>query len=346
MLAWMDLPASSAGPWLVLGVVVGVLIAGLLLLAALGLRRGPRSDPDGESGPDPEPSVEGWTEDDLPWFLEHPPGTAREVAQATAGAEVRLADGVPLLDAPAPPAPAAAGRSVPPLRGHDPASGRLLLALSVAALLLVGAAAALAASTVQSRGSAAAVRAPGTHAPPWAAPDVSGVPAEPSPGDPGAGRLAVSSVPVGPDGALARASFEGLVLERRAVGVTVTYPQVSVTATDVDSGPALAHVRLPVWNCLRDVVPADPVDAGCRRLPTQYAELGTPSLGVTSDGAGLRISGRFPTYLRPAGSPPVWTGQVYPLTVAWTPGSGTVHLGTERAAALDDPRLTVLRLGR
>ena len=346
----MDLPAGSAGPWLVLGIVVGVLLAGLVVLALLGLRKqAPAPEPDHGPTPDATP-VAGWREDDLPGFLEQPPGTAApeaaaEVAAAAAGADVRLTTGPELVDTPARPARLHAGRTAAPVTSSDGTAGRVLLGLAVAAVLLVGAAAVLAALTTPPRGAAAAA-GPEPASPSWTAPDVAAVPAAPSPGDPGAGRLSASSVPVGPDGLLARATFGGLVLERRAVGVTVTYPAVSVTSSDATSGPALAHVRLPVWNCLRDDAPTDPVAAGCRRLPTQYAELGTPALAVTSDGEGLRISGDFPTYLRPAGSPPVWTGQVYPLTVTWTPEGGTVHLGTERAPAIDDPQVTGLELGR
>ena len=335
----MDLAAASAGPWLVLGTVVGLLLAGLLALAAVGLRRGPRP------GPDPAPDAasqrspdDGWELDDLPGFLDHPPGTRPETA--TADVEVRLSAGPPFLVAPEPRRRPLA----PPTAGNDRTAGRLLLVLSLAAVLLVGAAAGVAAVSGQARGTASAAPAEPVG-PSWSAPDVSAVPAQPSPGDPGAGRLASRSVPIGPDGALARAAFEGLVLERRAVGVTVTYPAISVTATEVPGGPALAHVRLPVWNCLSDAAPTDPVGAGCLRLPTRYAELGTPALTVSSDGNGLRIAGRFPTYLRPAGSPPEWTGQAYPLSATWTPEGATLHLGAERAAALEDPRLTDLRGG-
>lgn len=345
----MDLVATSAAPWLVLGTVVGLLLAGLLALAVVALRPGPRPDPEGISGPTaPESSPEdGWSVDDLPGFLDHPPGTHPESPAPASAAEVRLGSGPALLDAPDRPLRPARPAS-PSAPGDDRTANRLLGVLALGAVLLLGAAAAVAAATAGSRGAAsttAPAPSPERTAPSWTAPDVSGVPAQPLPGDPGAGRLAASSVPVGPDGAVARATFEGLVLERRAVGVTAAYPAVSVTASEVPGGPALAHVRLPVWNCLRDAAPPDPVAAGCRRLPTQHAELGTPALRVSSDGDGLRIDGRFPTYLRPAGSPPEWTGQVYPLTVTWTPGGSTIHLGAERAGAIEDPRLTELRFG-
>jgi hypothetical protein len=339
MLAPMDLAATSAGPWLVLGAVVGALLAGLVALAVLGLRQQTGTHRASEPSPQPSPA-DGWSVDDLPGFLEHPPGTPRSRPAAT-DAEVRLSGGPVLLDAPVRPARTMVARST----RDDRTATRLLITLAAAAVLLVGAAAAVAAMTGQPRGTTSAAPA-GPTAPSWKPPDVSGIPAQPSPDDPGAGRLAAASVPVGPDGALARAAFAGVVLERRAVGVTVTYPVVSVTVGEVPGGPALAHVRLPVWNCLRDAAPPDPVAAGCRRLPVLHAELGTPELSVSSDGDGLRIEGRFPTYVRPTGSAPVWTGDVYPLAVTWSSDGGTLHLGDERGEAVDDPRITELRLGR
>ena len=242
----MDLAASSAGPWLVLGVVLGVLLAGLAVLAVAGLRRPSSTAAEANDGPAPEVAGRhGWAVDDLPGFLDSPPGTEDPGGTTiAAAAHMRLTAGPLLLDPPAArPAARRAGSD-----GSDRTERRLLVALATASLLLVGTAAAVAAVTTEASSASstapvpAQVPAPG---PTWRAPDVSGVPAEPAPGDPGAGRLAARSVPVGPDGALARAAFGGLVLERRGVGVTVAYPAVSVTATEVGRGPALAHVLLP-----------------------------------------------------------------------------------------------------
>ena len=65
---------------------------------------------------------------------------------------------------------------------------------------------------------------------------------------------------------------------------------------------------------------------------------------MAGEGEGLRISGRFATYLRPSGSAPEWTGRVYPLAVHVQPdgeaATGSLHLGTERADSVDDPRLS------
>ena len=75
MLTAMDLAAASAGPWLVLGVVVGLVLAGVLalavgLLVGRGGRR--RSHGAGSAGA----AGRAWVEDDLPGFLEQPPGVA------------------------------------------------------------------------------------------------------------------------------------------------------------------------------------------------------------------------------------------------------------------------------
>jgi hypothetical protein len=224
----------------------------------------------------------------------------------------------------------------------------VLLVLATVALLLVGAAAGL--SVVGSPESSTATAARTTAPPTWDLPDLTAFPERPEPGDPGAGRLAAASVPLGDGGAFTRLTFEGLVLERRAVGVTAAYPSLSLTAAQVPGGPALAHVVLPVWNCLTDIAPDDPDAAGCRRLPTEYAELATPALTVTDDGDGLRIDGRFPTYVRPSGTAPEWTGRVYRLAAHVAPdgdgATGTLHLGTERAAAVGNPLLSDFRRGR
>jgi hypothetical protein len=116
---------------------------------------------------------------------------------------------------------------------------------------------------------------------------------------------------------------------------------------------ALAHLRLPTWNCLGDVPPRDPADAGCVRSTTEYADLPSPALTVSRDGAELRLSGRFPTYTRPVGTAPVYTGRVYDLAVTVSPAGAvrngqapaeaTLFLGTDRVGTLDEPGLNVVR---
>ena len=342
MLASMDSAAATAGPWLALGVVLGVLLAGVLALGVASVRRTERSSDTAAAPlltePEPDPPI-GWVEDDLPGFLDRPPGVAPE---ATRSGRSSTED---------PPLARPHGQAVPATaRAATPDAGRVLLVLATVAVLLVGIAAGLAAVTTPGAATGAEPTEAADPRPTWDVPDLAAVPDRPEPGDPGAGRLAAASVPIGDDGALVRLTFQGLVLERRAVGVTVAYPSVSVSAVEVPGGPALAHVRLPLWNCLSDTAPDDPVAAGCRRLPPEYAELPTPALTIGEHGDGLRISGRFATYVRPAGSPPEWTGRVYPLTVHVQPdgdeATGTLHLGTERAAAVDDPRLNDFRRGR
>lgn len=105
-------------PWLVLGVVLGVglvLLAGLV--AALVLHGRPRSEPD--------PAPGDFRDDDLPGFLESPPGAAATPSRP----------GWAVLAAAAAPAP-------PPRRRRDTLV--VLAAMAATALLLVGAAAAAA----------------------------------------------------------------------------------------------------------------------------------------------------------------------------------------------------------
>ncbi len=292
----MDGSAVSAGPWLVLGAVAGVLLALVVALATRPSRRRPAAPPP------PEPAPGGWLVDDLPGWLDDP-GGAPDGASATPA---------PLL-APSSGTERTAATTSTGTAPDD--TRRTLLALSLAALLLVAAAAAIAAF-------GAGDRAP-------AARDTTG-----PVGTDGA---------VGTDGVTLDLAFEGVVLERRAVGVTATYPVLTLTAAAVPGGPAIAHLELPTFNCLTDTAPADPVAAGCLRTPVEFADLPTPALTVDRDGEGVRISGRFATYLRPAGSAPEWTGRVYPLTVTASTGGaegtvdGVLRIGNERAEVRSGP---------
>jgi hypothetical protein len=333
MLGAMD-GATATGP------LIGLAVAVLLLLgvgiAAVVLRpsRGParRADAPPEAPP---------RRDDLPTFHACPPGSPGALPPPPPGAPVSLAA------PPAPPAVPAPSRGLPSRRSGSPAWA--ILGLSAAVLLVIAAAAGVALGT---RGAARGDARPAPAGRP-PVPALSSVPASPSAGQGGAGRLAFVSVPLAPGDVAARMTFGGVVLERQAVGVTVTYPSLSLTAS---GSVGLAHVRLPTFNCLAADVPADPAAAGCVPSVTQYADLPTPALRMTHDGTRVELAGEFPTYVRPNGSAPVYTGRVYHLTVTATAGSrvgegrfvaeGALSLGTQTARTDGDPTIDVLRRGR
>jgi hypothetical protein len=165
-----------------------------------------------------------------------------------------------------------------------------------------------------------------------------------------AAALAFTSVPLGSDGAAASITFGGVVLEQRAVGLTVTYPSLSLSG---DGAQALAHVRLPTFNCLTAEPPADPVAAGCSRSLTEYADLASPALRVSRDGDRLDVVGLFPTYTRSNGSPPAYTGRAYQLTATVSPdgavrggaaaATGVVRIGLGSAVSTPVPGVNVLQ---
>jgi hypothetical protein len=303
MLGAMDIQGAAATgtaavSWLALGVVLGV---GLVVLVGsvttLLLRR--RPDRSAPADPGVQPPAGG---DDLPGFLESPPGSAAPDPPA----------GWSLLAAPAAsPVPVSAPR---PRRDSLVAA----VAMAVTAVLLLGAAAAVA---VISRSDGR--------------PAHSGSPASPTRGS----------------GAEARLTFGGLVLEPRAVGVTATYPVVQISA---DGNRTRARVEFPTFNCLTADAPADPAAAGCTRSVTEYAELSGPDLVVDGGGDGLAVTGRFATEVHPNGGAPVATGRVYALRLTVTPAAGAAHdgwrpahgvleLGPGRATTVGEPGLNVLR---
>ncbi len=327
---------ESAAPLAAVAVLVAALPALAAAVVLLARTRPPDGAPTAPPRPPPaaEPGARRWAQDDLPGFLEAPPGTPRPPAPATPE-----------------PTDGEAGADEAPVV-------RTVAGLATAALALVAVLASLALLTGRGEPPASAPRPtvappPAPAAPPTTRPpDLVPVPSDPLPGEPGAGVLAHRSVPLGDGGTAARLALGGLVLERRAVGVTVTYPAVSVTVGQ--AGAALAHVRLPTWNCLGTTAPRDPEAAGCTPAGTEFADLPTPALSVTRDGDALRVAGRFPTYTRPAGTPPVYTGRVYDLSVTVAPAGplhdgegraeGTLFLGTERAESLRDPLLSRVRV--
>jgi hypothetical protein len=332
----MDIPAAAAAPWLVLGLVLGITLVvsvGLAVVLARH-RRGRRPGSTGPPGfpPDAAPlPVGAFAEDDLPGFLESPPGSGFDTAAPR--------EGWPALSAaPPPPSGATPAGAASSAAGADRSTAGVLVAMALATLLLVAAAAAVAASRVPTTAPAAA--GDGTPAvSPGSGPSAG--PAVPLAGSTGAGDLADASVPPGNDGAEAELAFGGVILERHAVGVTATYPVLAVTW---DGDRALAHLELPTFNCLRDQAPDDPVAAGCRRSVTEYADLAAGDLAVHREGDRLLVTGTFPTYLRPNGTPPVWTGRRYALLMTveperqgsgWRPARGVLELGADRAATVD-----------
>jgi hypothetical protein len=215
--------------------------------------------------------------------------------------------------------------------------------MATAAVLLTGVAAAVAATGGDRRPDHDPSRS--------ASPAPSEAPATASPG--AAGGLAEESVPLGPDGVAARLTFGGVVLERHAVGVTATYPSLRLTS---DGERSLAHLELPTFHCLADHAPTDPVGAGCSRSVPEYADLDSPGLRLTRSGDGLRLSGDFPTYARPNGGAPEWTGRVYRIDVTveagtgtapdgWRPAAGLLELGGEETPTAGDAGVNVLRRG-
>lgn len=305
-----------------LGVVLGLLGVVLAGLAAfVAARRGGRRPPVGAPPPTPASGP-----DDLPGFLEFPPG---------AGSPDAAPSGWASLTAPVPVAPA-------PTPPRSPASRAAAGAIVAVAVLLLALGIAVATSGGGSR--------PHTDRP-------HGSPAgdsqAPAPGT--AGALASESVPVGDDGIAARLAFEGAVLERHAVGVTATYPGLRVSS---DGRRAVAHLELPTFHCLAADAPADPVAAGCSRSVTEYADLGSPGLHATGSGDRLRVTGDFATYVRPNGGPPEWTGRTYRIEVTvravadggtphddWQPAEGVLVLGDDRAGSTGDAEVNAVRLG-
>ncbi|MGY1807326.1 hypothetical protein ACI8AF_08140 [Blastococcus sp. SYSU D00669] len=315
----MDVSAAAAGPSLALGIAVAVGVLALAVAVALVVtwRR-----PGGSAGRGDRPPPPGvFPDDDLPAFREHPPG----------------------FPGPRPPGATDQRRTAvgPATPGTNPV--RALAVLALVALLLIAAAAAVAAATGDgppdpepgSAGTSGAAASPTTSA--------QATPSEP-------GELAALSVPLGADGTAARLVFGTVVLARHEVGITVSRPALSVTVAG--DGTALAHVLLPTWNCMTDRPPADPAAAGCRASVVEEADLPTPALVVVRSGDELQLSGRFPTYTRPSGGPPVFTARVYALDVVvrpddadaegWTAASGELSTGGSRVPAVDDATLSTV----
>ncbi|MGY1690035.1 hypothetical protein [Geodermatophilus sp. SYSU D01105] len=336
----MDSSAPAAVPWFVLGAAL-LALAGLVAVELRGRRgRAPAPSTPVAEPPPPGRPQSRYPHDDLPGFLDAPPGT-------------------PAAPGPAPPPSPVA----PPPTRDATGAGRAVSGMAAGALVLVATLALLAGVVRGDPDRPDPVPSPAPVPSPTAAPttaeplpELPGVPSDPLPGESGAGALASRSIPLGDDGVTATLAFGGIVVEEHAVGVTVAHPSVSVTAAGAGGeAVALAHVRLPTWNCMTDEAPADPQAAGCVRSRTEYADLPSPALTVTRDGDDVRLTGRFPTYTRPIGTAPTYTGRVYELTVTVSPAEpvrdgraaaeGTLFLGTDRAATVDEPGLNVVGYG-
>jgi hypothetical protein len=159
--------------------------------------------------------------------------------------------------------------------------------------------------------------------------------------DDGAGRPADRAA--APQSTEVRMRFAGLVLQQRAVGVQVTYPEVELAA---DGDGPVARVTLPTWNCMGAEAPDDPEAAGCMPSLTEHAELRPPALEVSDDGDGLRLSGDFPASTRRTGATPEPTGRVYPIEITvtaddeprsgeWSPASGVFSLDGREAESIE-----------
>jgi hypothetical protein len=357
-------PDSHPGTWLAAGVLLGLALALLLGVLAVGVARarrnrrplrqagsGHRQQAPAAAGPE-MPSGQAGTSfavDDLPGFGEQPPGSTGEPG-TLASAPPADRTSAPASDPGATPdaddEAVAASRSAHDATVGRPAHGTPDLgragttAIAVAVLLLVAAiGVAYAGGPVASARSRDAATTPTPTASPH--PSVSSPAAQPTPATAtatAAAALAFESVPLGEDGVAAGVTVQGVVLEQRAVGLTVTYPSVSVST---DGRRSLAHVRLPTFNCLTADPPPDPVAAGCVRSLTEYADQADPQLQLSWDGDRIELAGRFQTYVRPTGSAPEYTGRAYELSATISragprqdgsaPAAGVVRIGLDSA---------------
>jgi hypothetical protein len=87
---------------------------------------------------------------------------------------------------------------------------------------------------------------------------------------------------------------------------------------------------------------------------TEYADLAGPQLQVGRDGDRIDLVGLFPTYTRPNGSAPAFTGRAYQLTAAIAasgpaangsaPAAGVVRIGPDSAPTTTDPGVNLVQL--
>ncbi|MCO7219980.1 hypothetical protein [Klenkia sp. PcliD-1-E] len=282
--------------------------------------------------------------DDLPGFFTAPPGSPRALpagpaADDRADASTTEASAGTAAD----PDRLAGGAGGAGAEGAGRRWGRRRVALAGAVVVVAGA---VVAAVTVGGGDPGRSAADSTAGPTSAATGTTAATTTPTPAAPltaaAAGDLAGTDLAPGADGFTAEVSFAGVVLEPRAVGVTVAYPRLRASG---DGERSVAHVELAVWNCLADTPPADPATADCRRGLVEYADLPSPELSTTRTGDGVQLTGSFPTYTRPNGSAPSYTGRSYTLDVEVADRRGTVtgtlRLGDGVADALPGGSLSV-----
>jgi hypothetical protein len=339
---------AHLGTWLVVGVLIGMALALLLGVLAVGVRRarrarrlvGPPPPQRPATGSAPAATRTGPTfaVDDLPGFAERPPGW-------TAG------HWTPSPDSASEHADSGSGPGASPTPPGNTDLGRAGTAAVAVAVLFLVAAVAVAYAGGSTTASARSPDATVTTAPSTSSPLSQPAPAPAT--ETAAAALAFRSVQLGEDGVAASVTFQGVVLEQRPVGLTVTYPSVSLTT---DGRRSLAHVRLPTFNCLTAEPPADPLAAGCARSLTEYADLAGPQLQISRDDERIELVGLFPTYTRPNGSAPGYTGRAYQLAATITadgpehdgqaPAAGVVRIGLDSAPTTADRGVNLLQLPR
>ena len=265
-------------------IAVGVLLAaaGLVLVGLIAALVAQRRAVPTAVEPPAEPV------DDLPYFLEFPPGSVPAAPRASDSV-------VALAPAPRPTAPAPA----PPPRRSIPVAALAVLTGLLVVLLVAAAVVAAIAGPDRRRDE----------------------------------QRQDSAAAEAPSAAEAQLRFGGILFEERAVGVTVTYPELTL---DARAGGQVVSLEFPTWNCLATEAPEDPAEAGCVPSRTEYAELDSPDLSVAAKDDGLRIEGDFATSTRPTGSGPEPTGRSYPLVVTVEPdGSGVLELGDRRTEVVE-----------
>ena len=341
---------------LLLALAAGITAAALAGPPSRSRPAAPALPPGDGAGPGRAAAEPAEVLDDLPGFLENPPGS-RPALPATAAVAEPVG---PPADPPRTGATAAtaAGSTTLSRRGTTVATALTVLAL-VATAVLVGVtggrpdapAGAAARTAATPTGVAAGLSAPTGSAAAGLDATVPTTSAPATATGTAAAALALQSVPLGDDGLAASVTFAGVVLEQRAVGLTVTYPSLSVTT---DGSRSLAHVRLPTFNCLTAEPPEDPLAGGCVRSLTEYADLPSPQLQVSRDGDTLEVAGLFATYTRPNGSAPDYTGRAYQLTATITadgpardgsvPAAGVVRIGLDSARTSAGRGVNLLQL--